>query len=99
MTDAWEQIDRGRRIFCFLLEPEHDDRSPRAPAAPTRSIPSRVRAQVYRRDRGRCVICRSTRDLHFDHIIPFSKGGSSTTTKNIQLLCARHNLKKSNTLQ
>jgi 5-methylcytosine-specific restriction endonuclease McrA len=33
-------------------------------------------------------------NLHFDHIIPFSKGGSSLVAVNIQLLCARHNLKK-----
>jgi hypothetical protein len=32
--------------------------------------------------------------LHFDHIIPYSKGGSSKDPANIQILCGRHNLAK-----
>lgn len=35
------------------------------------------------------------RNLHFDHDIPFSKGGSSLTAENVRLLCAKHNLEKS----
>lgn len=61
----------------------------------TRMIPSQVKQQVWKRDRGRCTQCGSEDNLHFDHIIPFSKGGSSLDEKNIQLLCARHNLSKS----
>ena len=38
---------------------------------------------------------RSTNNLHFDHILPFSKGGTCLKGKNIQLLSARHNLEKS----
>jgi len=34
-------------------------------------------------------------NLHFDHDVPFSKGGSSITAKNVRLLCAKHNLEKS----
>jgi hypothetical protein len=33
-------------------------------------------------------------ELHFDHILPFSKGGTSLTGENVQLLCSRHNLLK-----
>jgi hypothetical protein len=33
--------------------------------------------------------------LHYDHDIPFSKGGSSLTADNVRLLCAKHNLEKS----
>ncbi len=60
-----------------------------------RKIPNRVAHEVWLRDNGRCVICGSTEDLHLDHIIPYSKGGSSTDPKNIQLLCGKHNLEKS----
>jgi hypothetical protein len=48
-----------------------------------------------RRDRGQCVQCGSTKNLHFDHDIPFSKGGSGLTAANVRLLCAKHNLEKS----
>ena len=59
-----------------------------------RKIPGEVQKEVYERDRGQCRICGSSDNLHFDHILPFSKGGSSKVASNIQLLCARHNLKK-----
>jgi len=40
------------------------------------------------------VICGATTELHFDHVLPYSKGGTSLTAQNVQLLCARHNLSK-----
>ncbi len=53
-----------------------------------------VKALVWARDSGRCVICNSARNLHFDHIIPVSKGGGNCH-ENIQILCQTCNLKKS----
>jgi hypothetical protein len=41
----------------------------------------------------------ATDELHFDHIVPFSKGGTSLKAENIRLLCARHNLQKSARIQ
>jgi 5-methylcytosine-specific restriction endonuclease McrA len=65
--------------------------------SPGRMIPTGVKLKVWDRDRGRCQFpgCGAEDELHFDHILPFSKGGSSTTELNVQLLCARHNLEKS----
>jgi 5-methylcytosine-specific restriction endonuclease McrA len=54
-----------------------------------------VKQEVWKRDQGRCVECGATDELHFDHVVPFSKGGTSLTAENVQLLCARHNLMKS----
>lgn len=64
-----------------------------------RLIPTQVKMDVWKRDKGRCVKCGSNINLHYDHIIPFSKGGSSTTAANIQLLCARCNLKKHDNIE
>src|SRR5438874_9784689 len=60
-----------------------------------RLIPTLVKVEVWRRDGGKCVQCGLTKNLHFDHDIPFSKGGSSLTAANVRLLCAIHNLEKS----
>jgi len=58
-------------------------------------IPDDVKEAVWRRDQGQCVQCNSNEKLEFDHIIPVSKGGSSTA-RNIQLLCEKCNREKSN---
>lgn len=63
--------------------------------ARSRIIPTSVKLEVWARDGGRCVTCGATDELHFDHVVPFSKGGTSLKAENIQLLCARHNLSKS----
>ena len=60
-----------------------------------RHIPHSVVSEVYRRDGARCVICGSTENLQLDHIIPFSKGGADTA-ENLQILCQKCNLEKSN---
>ena len=49
----------------------------------TRHISNKVRTEVWNRDNGLCVICGSQKNLEFDHIIPFSKGGRSVAD-NIQ---------------
>lgn len=60
-------------------------------------ITEEVRHEVWRRDQGKCVICGSNRNLEYDHILPFSKGGSNTA-RNIQILCETCNRRKSNNI-
>jgi len=62
-----------------------------------RYIPFKVKMRVVRRDNYTCQICgRHLLDdeVEFDHIIPFSKGGSSEE-HNIRLTCFKCNRKKS----
>lgn len=56
-------------------------------------IPEQVRIEVWRRDGGACANCGSRERLEYDHIIPVSKGGSSTA-RNIELLCESCNRAK-----
>jgi hypothetical protein len=60
----------------------------------SRHIPQDVKTAVWQRDQGKCVQCKATDYLEYDHIIPHSKGGASSVN-NVQLLCRRCNLAKS----
>jgi 5-methylcytosine-specific restriction endonuclease McrA len=44
-------------------------------------------------------MCGDTKNLHFDHELPFSKGGTSLSAKNVRLLCMKHNLQKSDKIE
>ena len=59
----------------------------------SRTIPKNIQREVWRRDGGKCVECGSRERLEYDHIIPFSKGGSNTA-RNIELRCEKCNRRK-----
>lgn len=61
----------------------------------SRHIPQAVKIAVTLRDNGKCRRCGTKYDIHYDHIIPWSRGGSSTDMNNIQLLCGHCNRMKS----
>jgi len=98
LIDSWLEPINGRNVFKFKLvavEGEEDfDQPVPAQSRTRRVIPTWVKLEVWKRDGGKCVKCGAVEDLHFDHIIPWSKGGSSATPDNIQLLCGMHNLEK-----
>ncbi|WP_280361152.1 TerD family protein [Nocardia wallacei] len=58
-----------------------------------RSIPPEIKAEVWRRDGGRCGECGATHYLEFDHVIPLSRGGA-TSAANLQILCRACNRTK-----
>lgn len=100
----YKTINDGRRnVFRFILRLSDSQRSltPSSESAipHIRLIPSEVKKEVWKRDKGRCVICGAAANLHFDHDLPFSKGGTSLTAKNVRLLCMKHNLEKSGKIQ
>tara|TARA_B100000131_G_C17923193_1_gene535176 strand:+ start:42 stop:752 length:711 start_codon:yes stop_codon:yes gene_type:complete len=99
LNDSSYETINDRKVFKFMLDLIEDTKNTKSSSinkSPGRLIPSEIKVEVYKRDKGRCVECGESSDLHYDHILPYSKGGSSTTSENIQLLCARHNLSKSN---
>ena len=103
LVDSWLEKSGERYVFKFRLELlEHQltaDKDTDIDLEHHRIIPAKIKLEVWKRDKGRCVKCGSKDNLHFDHIIPYSKGGSSLIAENIQLLCARHNLEKRDKIQ
>jgi hypothetical protein len=99
LVDSWTEASGNRRVFKFKLQSVPDKESASsvielAELEQRRIIPSHVKLAVWKRDKGACVKCGSKTNLHFDHILPYSKGGTSETEANIQLLCMKHNLTK-----
>lgn len=105
LVDSWCETCHGRKVFKFKLvavEGEENFHIP-VPKKSThrRIIPTSVKLEVWKRDGGRCSYpgCGAMENLHFDHIIPFSKGGASNTADNIQLLCSKHNIQKNDKIE
>ncbi|WP_278420548.1 HNH endonuclease [Stutzerimonas kunmingensis] len=106
LVDSWTENDGVRSLFKFKLvavegvsdELAAEEISSRF-AERSRIIPTSVKLEVWARDGGKCVTCGATDELHFDHVLPYSKGGTSLKAENVQLLCARHNLSKSAKIQ
>ena len=103
LIDGWQEVSNARQVFKFKLAlvEEPTPTSGRDPQRldHDRVIPTSVKLAVWKRDKGRCVKCGSPDNLHFDHVIPYSKGGSSLVAENIQILCARHNIEKKDRIE
>ena len=83
------RLERAVTISAIAERPS----SPIGEPPRDRQIPREVRMAVWQRDRGRCVVCGGNVRLEFDHIVPFSLGGSNTE-RNVQLLCEACNRSK-----
>ncbi len=98
LVDSWTETTNKRKVFKFKLVAVANDEDFSKPATSNaerrRLIPTAVKVEVWKRDGGKCVMCGSADELHFDHIVPYSRGGTSLKAENVQLLCARHNLAK-----
>ena len=95
LIDAWTEQDGRRRVYKFKLVALETEPISVAPEPQRRRIiPTHIKLAVWKRDGGQCVLCGAKDELHFDHDVPYSLGGSSLTVANVQLLCARHNLEK-----
>ncbi|ASV73292.1 hypothetical protein THTE_0690 [Thermogutta terrifontis] len=112
-SDNWLEIQtEGKPVYRFdILQPSplfyplftaavglaNQTRVAKVEGKTSRYIPRDVRQRVWQRYGGRCAECGATDYLEFDHIIPVAKGGSNSDN-NVQLLCRRCNLKKSDSI-
>ncbi len=76
---------------------EHPRAGHRPSNSDSRHIPDAVRRAVWERDGGRCTFtsdtghrCEERKDLQYDHVEPYAKGGEATVGW-IRLLCRAHN--------
>ena len=99
LVDVNQIKDGFRKVYRFVLKvsdrKENLIKIEKSHVEHTRLIPSEIKREVWKRDKGICVICGDNKNLHFDHVLPFSKGGTSLSVKNVRLLCLKHNLQKS----
>jgi len=98
----YKQVNDGKRnVYRFILKlsDRQENKTESITLKHTRLIPSEVKREVWKRDQGKCVTCGETKNLHFDHDLPFSRGGTSLSAKNVRLLCMKHNLEKSDKIE
>lgn len=97
------ECKNGHRNVFGVTEEERVKAHMDSKTSMRRDPSTRLRFEVLARDRFTCRFCGAspTKDpevsLHIDHIIPWSKGGK-TTLENLQTLCSKCNLGKSDTL-
>jgi len=92
------ESDGRRKVFKFSLNPVEKQSFGRIVELPhNRLIPTAVKVDVWRRDRGQCMQCGSTKHLHFDHDIPFSRAEAASLQRTFAC-CARGIIEKSDNI-
>ena len=87
---ADDEVQRKAGIYEYLLTGEKK-------LLNLRTFSPRDKATMYARQEGLCALCGKPfdiKEMHADHIIPWSRGGI-TDLSNGQMLCTTCNLKKS----
>lgn len=85
---------RDRRQAATIARAHTIANSPAEPVQRRRgAVPRDIQELVWARDGGRCNWCGTTSELQFDHVIPFSRGGSNEPG-NLQVLCGPCNRRK-----
>ncbi|MBQ8943654.1 MAG: HNH endonuclease [Clostridia bacterium] len=98
-------VDNESKIIPNEIKKSQDATAPTASNRhyTSRNINARLRFKVLSRDNFKCCACGASPakdpsvELHVDHIIPWSKGGE-TVIDNLQTLCSKCNLGKSDVL-
>lgn len=85
----------GLGVGALLLSPKSELQSTTTVKRIRQRIPQEVRSAVFVRDGYKCRHCGSNWILEIDHIVPHSRGGSSDIS-NLQTLCKKCNIRKSN---
>ena len=95
-----EKCEANPTVLDVKAEPKKADIRTRTTS---RDINLRLRFRVMQRDNFKCCMCGASPakdpsvELHIDHIVPWAKGGE-TTFDNLQTLCSKCNLGKSDLL-
>lgn len=88
---ADKEVQKKSGIYEYILTGEEK-------ALNLRVFDEDEKMTAYHQQGGKCAICGKSfdfKEMHGDHIVPWSKGGK-TTMDNLQMLCTTCNLKKSN---
>lgn len=88
---ADSEVQKKAGIYPYLLTGEEKYLN-------IRQFDSDVALSAYHAQGGKCAICgqaKDFKDMHADHIKPWSRGGK-TVRENCQMLCTPCNIKKSN---
>ncbi len=102
LMDYKSFFDWTRSVFKFILKlssKQDKQYNNSIDLEHTRLIPSNIKKEVWKRDGGKCILCGSVKNLHFDHDLPFSKWWTSLLKENIKILCMQCNLRKSDKIE
>lgn len=85
----------GRELYVFREKHGISMRIQEAISEEKMKLNNGIKKKVFERNGCMCAICRSKEKLCIDHIMPVSRGGF-TILDNLQVLCEKCNLQKSN---